>query len=273
MNQKLLRGYFHGESLFVRKVTGALLAETSYLPYARISKHSHDHAYFCFVRRGIFSETVGNRTHTRGPSMLIFHPPYEEHSDSFQRLGGSCFNIQVDNSLLGHAREHGLRLEGSSHFQGGLLLSLSMRLYHEARRQDDLSDLVIEGLVLEILAEASRSQYCFSEGKPPRWLERAREIIHAHFSERLSLAGIAESVGIHPVHLARSFRQYYHCTVGDYVQRTRIEFTCRKISASDATLAEISSAAGFFDQSHFAKTFKQLTGMTPGKYRESVRSR
>src|SRR5260370_28120416 len=143
-----------------------------------MSKHSHDHAYFCFVRRGIFSETVGNRTHTRGPSMLIFHSPYEEHSDSFQRLGGRCFNIQVDNSLLGHAREYGVRLEGSSHFQGGLLLSLPMRLYHEAKRQDDLSALVIEGLVLEILAEASRSQYCFSEGKPPRWLERAREIIH-----------------------------------------------------------------------------------------------
>jgi len=148
-----------------------------------------------------------------------------------------------------------------------------MRLYHEARRQDDLSDLVIEGLILEILAEASRGQSCFSKGKPPRWLERAREIIHAHFSERLSLAGIAESVGIHPVHMARSFRQYYHCTVGNYVRRIRIEFTCRKIPASDATLAEISSAAGFFDQSHFAKTFKQLTGMTPGKYRESVRSR
>ena len=205
--------------------------------------------------------------------MLIFYPPYEEHSDSFQRLGGRCFNIQVDNSPLERAREHGVRLEGSSYFQGGLLLSLSTRLYHEAKRQDDLSALVIEGLVLEILAEASRSQYCFAEGKPPRWLETAREIIHAHFSDQLSLASIAESVGIHPVHMARSFRQYYHCTVGDYVRRTRIEFTCRRISASDTTLAEISSAAGFFDQSHFAKTFKQLTGMTPGKYRESVRSR
>jgi AraC family transcriptional regulator len=148
-----------------------------------------------------------------------------------------------------------------------------MRLYHEARRQDDLSALVIEGLVLEILAEASRSEYCFSDGKPPRWLEQAREIIHAHFSEQLSLSSIAGSVGIHPVHLARSFRQYYNCTVGDYVRRTRIEFTCHRISASDATLAEISSAAGFFDQSHFAKTFKQLTGMTPGNYRESIRSR
>jgi AraC family transcriptional regulator len=273
MNQKVPRGNFHGETLFVRKVAGTLLAETTYMPYARISEHSHDHAYFCFVRRGIFSETVGTRTHTRGPSMLIFHPPHEEHSDSFQRLGGRCFNIQIDNSLLGYAREHGVRLEGSSHFQGGLLLSLSMRLYHEARRQDDLSDLVIEGLVLEILAEASRGQYCFSKGKPPRWLERAREIIHAHFSEQLSLASIAESVGIHRVHMARSFRQHYQCTVGDYVRRTRIEFTCRKISASDATFAEISSAAGFFDQSHFAKTFKQLTGMTPSKYRERVRSR
>jgi len=43
MNQKLPRGYFHGETLFVRKVAGTLLAETTYPPYARISEHSHDH--------------------------------------------------------------------------------------------------------------------------------------------------------------------------------------------------------------------------------------
>src|SRR5260370_33682608 len=124
-----------------------------------MSKHSHDHAYFCFVRRGIFSETVGNRTHTRGPSMLIFHPPYEEHSDSFQRLGGSCFNIQVDNSLLGHAREHGLRLEGSSHFQGGLLLSLSISLYHEARRQVSLSDMSLKGISITLQSTSVKTHY------------------------------------------------------------------------------------------------------------------
>src|SRR6266542_5021002 len=54
MNQKPPREYFHGETLFIRKLPGTVLAETSYLPYTRISKHSHDHAYFCFVRRGIF---------------------------------------------------------------------------------------------------------------------------------------------------------------------------------------------------------------------------
>ena len=48
---------------------------------------------------------------------------------------------------------------------------------------------------------------------------------------------------------------------------------CRQISASDVPLSEIAVAAGFFDQSHFGRTFKQLTGMSPAAYRETIRSR
>ena len=67
--------------------------------------------------------------------------------------------------------------------------------------------------------------------------------------------------------LAREFRRRFGCSIGDYVRRLRIEFACRELAISDVPLYEIAFAAGFSDHSHFARTFKRATGMTPGAYR------
>jgi AraC family transcriptional regulator len=78
---------------------------------------------------------------------------------------------------------------------------------------------------------------------------------------------------VHPAHLAREFRRRRHCTIGGYVRRLRVEFACRELSSTDAPLAEIALAAGFSHQSHLTRTFKELTGMTPAKFRALSRAR
>src|SRR5262245_35676700 len=77
----------------------------------------------------------------------------------------------------------------------------------------------------------------------------------------------------HPVHLAREFHKYYQCTIGEYLRKLRIDFACHEVISSDSTLAEIALDAGFFDQSHFSRTFKCHTGLTPTEFRETFRSR
>jgi len=74
-----------------------------------------------------------------------------------------------------------------------------------------------------------------------------------------------------PPSLARAFRRRYGCTVGEYVRRLRIEFACRELAGSEKPLASIAQNAGFFDQSHFSKTFKLLTGQSPAAYRKLLR--
>jgi AraC family transcriptional regulator len=83
---------------------------------------------------------------------------------------------------------------------------------------------------------------------------------------------MAEAVGAHPVYLSREFHRHFRCTVGEYVRQLRIELACHKLSGSDEPLALIALAAGFFDQSHFSRTFKLLTGMSPAQYRKTFRS-
>src|SRR5438309_377932 len=81
---------------------------------------------------------------------------------------------------------------------------------------------------------------------------------------------VSEAVGVHAVHLAREFRKHYGCTAGDYVRQLRIEYAFREIGRSGSSLAEIASAAGFSDQSHFSKVFRRFTGMTPANYRAAL---
>jgi AraC family transcriptional regulator len=138
---------------------------------------------------------------------------------------------------------------------------------------DELSSLAMEGLTLEILTAVSRSANACRGRKPPHWLVNARELLHGQFTERLALDDIAAAVGIHPVHLCRAFRQQYGCTLGDYVRNLRVDLAARQLLVSRQSLVEIALAAGFADQSHFTKTFRRCTGMTPGAFRLRLRSR
>jgi AraC family transcriptional regulator len=86
----------------------------------------------------------------------------------------------------------------------------------------------------------------------------------------VGLAEIAAEVGVHPVHLASTFRRYFHHTMGDYQRQLRVEFACRQLASGCASLGEIALAAGFADQSHFVRVFKRHLGITPGAYRKQV---
>jgi AraC family transcriptional regulator len=264
------RGDFHGTTLFSREVPGFALRETEHEPGVRIPKHSHDRAHLGFVLRGAFIERCERKTLECKPLSVSFLAPGMAHSDEFH-TGAHCFVLEFAPQSYDRVREH-LRLDEPIYFYGGLLAWLTRRLYCEARRMDTASPLAIEGWVLEILAEASRQQMASSGRKPPRWLERAKELLHARFSETLTHDMIAHLVGVHPVHLASAFRHHYRCTIGEYVRHLRIEFACRKISTSEASLTDIALAAGFYDQSHFSKAFRQLTGMTPAQFRRSIRA-
>ena len=132
---------------------------------------------------------------------------------------------------------------------------------------DTASLLAIEGLTLELLVELSRHSGILPERRLPRWLTRAKEILHERSSETISLGEVAKQVHIHPVHLAREFRRFYGCTLGEYLRGLRIQWACRKLSSSDIPLVEIALGAGFAHQAHFSRLFKRYTGMTPTEFR------
>jgi len=270
---KLSSGQLYGAVLRTSTVSGFNLIETAYAADAGIPKHSHDRAYFCLVLQGSFTETYGKRIRFCKPSTLIFHPADELHSDRFHQGGGRCFNIQVSLYWLKRVRECSVIMDSPFEYYAGGPGNLAMKLYQEFRLLDEVSPLAVEGLALEIAADASRRTKPVSEIRIPARIKRAKDFVRAHFNTSLTLTKIAKSVDAHPVYVAREFHKHYHCTVGEYVRRLRVEFACHQLTESVEPLSRIALMAGFSDQSHFSRTFKYLTGLTPAKYRQAGRPR
>jgi AraC family transcriptional regulator len=252
-------------------MNGFMLSESVYPPGLKQPRHTHSEASFSFVLAGSYIENYGRQAAVRQSSTIVFHPPQESHAVDFQS-GTRILSVQFDSERFAYIRSRSAVLDASASSQTEAVARLGNKIYREFRQTDAASALAIEGLVYEILAEAARSRVSTFEKKSPRWLEQVREFLHANFAESIAIETVAEIADVHPVHLARVFRRKYNCTIGEYVRRLRVEFACRRISASNDSLIEIALTAGFTDQSHFARTFKNHLGVTPGEYRKISRS-
>ena len=252
-------------------IHGYTLSESVYPPRLKQPRHTHSEASFSFVLAGSYVENYGRQTAARQASTVIFHPPHESHAVDFEN-GARILSVQFGSERFAYIRSRSGALDASASSQTQAIAWLGNKIHQEFRRMDAASGLAIEGLVFEILAEAARTRVSAGEKNSPRWLERVREFLHANFSEPIVLQDVARIADVHPVHLARVFRRKHNCTIGEYVRRQRVEFASRRISASTDSLTEIALAAGFTDQSHFARTFKNHLGVTPGEYRKISRA-
>jgi AraC-like DNA-binding protein len=100
-------------------------------------------------------------------------------------------------------------------------------------------------------------------------IRRAREYIHAHFADNILLESLAMECGMSPFHLCRTFTKAVGVPPHAYQTSVRID-TAKKMLANGERGAAVAAATGFFDQSHFAKKFKQLVGVSPGQYAAAV---
>ena len=245
--------------------------ETEYAAGEYLPRHSHQQDLFCLTIKGKYRENSERTSYVCSPLTLSFHPAGTEHSVEFGGAEVRSFNIEMSPEWIRSIREAQQIFQRPAYCSGGISSRLALRLFKEYKAMDSLSELMIEGLLLELIVHTLRSSTITTKPNPPAWLIRARDLLHDSFCQNLQLREIAKNVDIHPVHLATCFRQHYGSTIGEYLRKLRIDFACSQIRESDRPLTEIALSAGFCDQSHFSRSLKQLLGMSPSEYRLTFR--
>jgi AraC family transcriptional regulator len=271
-DSRLQAGEFYGEVLNRRDCSGLVLSEVSYKIGRKLPEHSHQLAYFCLLIEGDYAEYHGSKSYQYKPLSIMFHPPGLEHRDEIGSQGGHFFTIELGLEWIERMEKYAPVPNTIMDLEGGDLAWLALRLFRELRSPHTCSPLAVEGLVMMMLAELGRTR-ATNERPAPRWLTHAINLLRAEFNQNLTIDRVASEVGIHPFHLSKVFRRFHQQTVGEYVKRLRVQFACRELLDPEIELASVALAAGFADQSHFTRAFREITGMTPGSFRIAIKTR
>lgn len=97
-----------------------------------------------------------------------------------------------------------------------------------------------------------------------RWLD---QYIEAMLTHSISLAELAEQVGLSQYYFCRVFKDATGFSPYRYVLHKRIEFACVCLRKDAMSIQDIAFAAGFGEPTQFARQFKQINGITPSAYR------
>ena len=96
-------------------------------------------------------------------------------------------------------------------------------------------------------------------------VRRAQELIHERFAAQITLDELVTETGLSRCHLMRCFTNEIGVPPHRYQIHLRIA-RARELLARGISQAFVATAVGFYDQSHFSNHFKQIVGVTPGRF-------
>lgn len=93
-----------------------------------------------------------------------------------------------------------------------------------------------------------------------------RDYLEAHYAENVAIETLSQLSQLSPYYLIRCFHQQVGLPPHLYQRQVRL-LKAKQALQTPQSLAAIANDTGFFDQSHFTRSFKRVFGVTPGQYR------
>jgi AraC-like DNA-binding protein len=226
---------------------GIRLRVSNCAPYASTPPHAHERPFVCLILGGVSVQWAGTRELTRDRGRAYFYPANEVQSERFGAAGGRIFAFELAELEC---------LPSVSYELSGPAALFARRCWTGG------DDLDLDEAAASLAGVLSRERE-----DAVRWMHVARDYLHAHFAEKLTLRNIADAAGVHTVHLCRTFPRRFGTTVGEYLRALRVDAAARRLAVAEQPIAAIALEAGFDSQSHLTRHFRARLGVTPAVYR------
>lgn len=120
-----------------------------------------------------------------------------------------------------------------------------------------------------ILSRFNEITFTLSDVKHSDTIYRVIGYIKKNYMNRLTIDDIAAHVHFSPSYLSRIFKAEFRTSLNAYLNQVRIGKSKALLLTETIPLSEIPYLVGYEDQSYFSKVFKKLTGVSPGRFRET----
>ncbi len=266
--QQLKKGEFFGKHYHETQLDYLTLTDTQYT-HPQVDWHYHQNAYFTYLIRGELYEANKKETYEIKQGDLLFHHWQDPHFNKIKEKYTQGFHIEIEPEWFEKYLLDPSAISGSFLLFDPILKRELAQIYIESKIKDGCQNLSIESQLLNIFARLKNLQTTDSR-KPPNWVNQLQERLHDQYLEETTLEELSAELNIHPVHLSRNFKKYFHVNLGEYVRMLRLNHALSLLKAGERSSTAIAYDCGFSDQSHFIRLFKRQFGLTPKSYQKNV---
>jgi len=233
-------------------------------PNFEFKNHSHCNSHICIIGGGSFEEVKGKKTFECKKQSIRISKPAANHEIYFGSEGAECIIIQL-NKRFANLGCFGFRFKEDSFFSSD---SQNINDFFNTQNINNTSPSGLEILLKKFLVISLNENELYE----PDWLKEAKDIVDSNPSYSFDSSKIAEKVGVHRVHLSRSFSKYTGCTLHEYIILRKLHEAHKFLKEPDLNISAAAYEAGFSDQSHFNKIFKKYFNTNPKIYKSKLLS-
>lgn len=182
------------------------------------------------------------------------------------------FDIPTLARRLGAEIDPDMLLQPRLMFSDPHLLALADLLAADCAQIEPLHDLYADGLALGLfvaLMDVRPAEKRARGALAPWQLRRATAFIETHCRRGIRLEELARLTGLSPSHFSQAFKASTGMPPHHWHMKARIEDAKSLLLARATSLSDVAAMTGFADQAHFTRTFRKISGTTPGRWLRS----
>ena len=251
-----------------------------------MSAHWHGEIELIRVLKGVLNVRLNNQSYAVHANEIIFVNPETLHQAYPEDCVYECLVFQPDcipaldddsRGFMEGIKNHEYIVD-EYHKDGQTPLAKGVnRLFDMMASESDGRKLKVIGALYQLFGDIlDDHHYRPADTIPPAAdkkipkLKTVLSFIRGHYQSPITLEDMARSAGMSPKYLCSFFKEMTTKTPVEYLNLYRIERAARKLINTDMSVTSVALSCGFNDLSYFIKTFKQIKGTTPAKYRKAA---
>jgi len=215
-----------------------------------------------------------------GETMVIDFPEADETPSQCISLS---LNPEFIENSLNHLNYHLPKVDESSQwnieldeyfiFNNKSLASATnniMRIAMDDNSQKDImADFALKELLIRLMQTQARSMVEKNIAKSKSRIGFAVDYIKKNLHQKLSIDSIAKLTYVSKSNFFKMFKDELGTSPNDFILQERIR-RAKELLASQTSIKETAYQTGFSDTNYFTRVFKQLVGITPKNYQDTI---
>lgn len=237
-------------------------------------KHTHSTYSIGYLESGRTSFELEGAVYTATAGNMVLIGPDVVHACNPDLDSGMAYHMfYVDGTWLENigcevfGRETGQPVFGAPVVEDRPLLDVWKELLRAIT--DGAGKLQKETLLIQAVGDLLARHASLGETREPgnekEAVVRVRKYLEERPDQKVTLDALSEVAHLSRYHLLRVFREEVGLPPHAYHNQVRVELG-KRLLTDGVAISQAAAAAGFTDQSHFTRVFKQFTGATPRQY-------